>query len=63
MTTIPVNSSAIRAIGYDGYTLRVVFHHGGTYDHPGVPKRVFLEFLRASSLGRHYSQSIRGRYG
>jgi hypothetical protein len=27
-TLIPVNSSAIRAVGYDGYTLTVEFHSG-----------------------------------
>jgi hypothetical protein len=28
MTLIEVNSSAIRAVGYDGYTLTVEFHSG-----------------------------------
>lgn len=62
MTLIPVNSSAIRAIGYDGYTLTVVFHNSGAYDHPGVPYSVYAAFMRASSKGRYYSLYIRGRY-
>jgi len=37
MTIVLVNSSAIRAVGYDGYTLTVEFRSGGIYDHPGVP--------------------------
>ena len=42
------NSSAIAAIGYDGYTLSVEFHSGKIYDHPGVP----LFRLRRPDAGR-----------
>ena len=63
MRMIRVRSTAIRAIGYDGYTLRVGFHHGGTCDHPGVVEQVFLEFLHAASHGRYYVDHIRGRHG
>ena len=59
---IYVSSSAIRAIGYDGYTLVVVFHNSGRYDHPGVPEEVFRGLLNASSKGAYYNQNIRGRY-
>ncbi len=59
---IPVDSSAIRAIGYDGRTLTVEFHSGRTYDHPDVPYHVFNEFLNAWSKGTYYNQNIRGRY-
>ncbi len=59
---IPVDSSAIRAIGYDGRTLTVEFHNGRTYDHPNVPDNVFDEFLNAWSKGTYYNQHIRGRY-
>lgn len=59
---IRVNSSAIRAVGYDGYTLSVKFHSGRVYDHPGVPWTVYHEFMSASSMGRYYSYHIRGRY-
>lgn len=62
MNLIPVNSSAIRAIGYDGYTLAVVFHNSGRYDHPGVPESVYRSLMNASSKGSYYSQNIRGRY-
>jgi hypothetical protein len=63
MTLQLVNSSAIRAVGYDGYTLTVEFHTGRTYDHPGVPNSVYREFINASSMGAYYNQNIRGRYG
>jgi hypothetical protein len=62
MTLILVNSSAIRAVGYDGYTLTVEFHSGRIYDHPGVPYQVYREFINASSMGAYYSHYIRGRY-
>ncbi len=62
MSLIPVHSEAIRAVGYDGYTLVVVFHNSGRYDHPGVPEHVYHELMSASSMGRYYNQNIRGRY-
>jgi hypothetical protein len=62
MTMIQVNSSAIAAVGYDGYTLSVEFHSGRTYDHPGVPYSVYAGLMNASSMGAYYSRYIRGRY-
>ena len=62
MTLILVNSSAIRAVGYDGHTLTVEFHTGRIYDHPGVPSSVYEGLLRASSKGSYYSGHIRGKY-
>jgi hypothetical protein len=63
MVLIPVNSSSIQAVGYDGYTLAVVFHTSDTvYEHPGVPRSVFLGLMHASSMGAFYNRYIRGRY-
>ena len=59
---VSVNSSAIRAIGYDGYTLTVLFDSGRIYDHPGVPSSVHAGLMLASSKGSHYNRHIRGRY-
>lgn len=61
-TMILVNSSAIRAVGYDGYTLTVEFHNGRVYEHPGVPDSVFEGLVRAASKGAFYSRYIRGRF-
>jgi len=62
MTLILVNSSAIRAVGYDGYTLAVQFHTSDTvYDHPGVPESVYEEFMQAPSMGAYYNQHLRGK--
>jgi hypothetical protein len=57
-----VDSTAIRAVGYDGHTLTVEFHSGRIYDHPGVPYQVYRELMNASSMGAYYSKFIRGRY-
>lgn len=62
MPLIEVNSSAIRAVSYDGYTLTVEFRSGRTYDHPGVPYEVYEGLMRASSKGWYYNTHIRGRY-
>ena len=62
MVMIRVTSSAIRAIGYDGYTLTVEFHTSGVYDHPGVPESVYQGLMNATSKGIYYNRYIRGRY-
>lgn len=63
MALIPVNSSAIRAVGYDGYTLAVLFRSSDTvYEHPGVPAWIYAGLMFASSMGAFYNQHIRGRY-
>ncbi len=61
-TLIPVDSSAIHAIGYDGSTLTVEFHNGRTYDHPGVPYSVYEGLMQAPSKGAYYNRNIRRRY-
>lgn len=63
MALIPVSSSSIRAVGYNGSTLAVLFHTSDTvYEHPGVPLSVFLGLMRAESMGAYYNRFIRGRY-
>lgn len=63
MALIPVNSSAIRGVGYQGSTLAVLFHTSNTvYTHHGVPYSVYVGLMRASSMGAYYNAHIRGRY-
>jgi len=63
MALIPVSSSAIRAVGYDGYTLAVLFRTSDTvYTHPGVPPWIFAALMDASSMGAYYNRHIRGKY-
>ena len=59
---IPVNSSAIAAIGYENGVLAVTFHNTGTYFHPGVPYELFERFMHSGSKGYFYNAYIRGRY-
>jgi len=62
MSMIPVSSSFIRAIGYDGSTLYVEMRNGETYDHHGCPYHHFEGLLNASSKGAYYNRYIRGKY-
>ena len=62
MSMIPVNSEAIRAVGYDGGTLFVEFHTGYIYPHPHVPYSVYCGLMNASSKGGYYNRHIRGKY-
>jgi len=62
MTLISVNSTAIRAVGYDGYTLTVEFPTGRVYNHPGVPVSVYRGLMNAGSQGAYYNRYLRGRY-
>jgi hypothetical protein len=58
-----VNSSSIRAVGWDGYYLCVQFHGNDTiYSHPGVPYSVYAGLMQASSMGAYYNRYIRGKY-
>ena len=63
MIMISVNSSAISAVGYDGYTLSVQFHTSDEiYDHHGVAYSLYVAFMNAPSMGRFYIQHFRGKY-
>ena len=60
---LPVNSSSIRAVGYDRYHLFVQFHTSATiYTHPGVPHSLYVSFMQADSMGSFYNKYIRGKY-
>lgn len=63
MLLMSVNSSAIAAVGYDGYTLCVQFHSSDTiYEHHGCPYSLFEAFVNASSMGAFYNQFIRDHF-
>jgi hypothetical protein len=64
MNLIPVQSSAISAIGYDSTTgqMYVQFKHGKVYAFCGVPQHVYEAFLSAGSKGHYYDTYIRDRY-
>lgn len=62
MVMAPVSSSDIASVGYEGNTLYVRFHSGGTYAYSGVPTSVYQQLMRASSLGRYFHANIKNRY-
>jgi hypothetical protein len=63
VTLVSVNSSCIRAVGYDGQTLAVQFTTSvKIYTHHGVPYSVYVGLMQAGSMGAYYSRHIRGRY-
>ncbi len=63
MNMIPVSSSNIAAIGYEGTTLYVRFHAGGLYAYFGVPQSVYNGLMSASSHGSYLAHFIKGHYG
>jgi hypothetical protein len=63
MTLTLVNSTSIRAVGYDGNRLYVQFHTSSTtYTHYNVPYSVYCGLMGATSHGAYYNRCIRGRY-
>jgi len=59
---VPLLSANINVVGYDGDTLYIRFHHGGTYRYEAVPASVFEALVAAESAGKFFSQFIKGKY-
>lgn len=62
MLLIPVDSSAIAAIGYEAGVLGVLFHDTGLYLHPDVPLWLYVGIMAAPSKGAYYNRYIRGKF-
>lgn len=65
MQMIPINSSAINAVGYDAETKQMVIRFRDNplgYTFYNVPFQVFNEFMASPSRGRYYHEYIEGRY-
>ncbi len=64
MNRQPVNSSAIRSVGYDASsgTLEVEFVSGEVYRYLGVERIVYGALLRSDSIGRFVNERIKPRY-
>ena len=63
MNMIPVSSSNIASIGYEGTTLHIRFHSGGLYAYYNVPYSVYAGLMGAFSHGEYFHDHIKGRYG
>jgi hypothetical protein len=59
-----VQSSALRAVGYDGggATLVITFQNGSTYEYSNVPRSVYDELMAADSKGSYFNSYIKGQY-
>lgn len=59
-----VESSSIRAVGYDDEHARLVIEYAGgdRYIYYGVPPSAHRELLAAESIGRHLNVVIKPRY-
>lgn len=62
MNMIPVSSSNISSIGYEGDTLYVTFHSGATYAYFHVPAHVYEGLMSASSHGKYLNAYVKGTY-
>ncbi|HET9143413.1 KTSC domain-containing protein [Actinophytocola sp.] len=60
----PVDSSVVRAVGYDRdeQILEVEFHNDRIYRYFVVPHKVYQELLAAPSFGRYFNEKVRDRY-
>jgi hypothetical protein len=60
MKMIPVESSMISSVGYDGAkkVLRVVFNSGAVWEYSGVPEKVYDELLAAGSKGSYMKDFV-----
>lgn len=65
MQLITVESSMVRAVGYEEETreLEVVFHNGRVYRYVDVEKEKYEQLLKADSIGRYMRSNIIGMYG
>lgn len=61
---IPVSSSNLVAVGYDPdtETLEVEFKTGTIYRYGGVEKQLWLDLMKAPSIGSFFSLRIRGQF-
>jgi hypothetical protein len=64
MTLVPVDSSSIKAVGYDTHSevLQVQFLNGNTYEYQGVGEHEHAALMSAQSIGAHFGKHIRPKF-
>ena len=62
MRHIPINSSNLRSVGYDGSTLEIRFHSGGNYQYFDVPNTIYNELMSAALSGEYFHANIENNY-
>ena len=61
---IPVSSSNLSAVGYDGQTMQLFirFHSGALYVYNSVPQSIYEGLMNASSHGQYLAAHIKNVY-
>lgn len=64
MPTIPIESTTLATIAYDGRRklLQLEFRTGSVYRYFGVPYEIYHGLMQAPSKGKYFNRDIRGRY-
>ena len=52
----------MKSVGYLDGTLEIEFPDGDVYHYFDVPLLVYLQFIRAESMGAFFNERIRDRY-
>jgi hypothetical protein len=56
---VPVESSMIASVAYNGSTLVVNFLRGGSYAYDGVAQSTYDGLMRADSVGTFFRQNVK----
>jgi len=64
MKRLPVDSSAVRSVGYDpkSLVLEIEYTNGSIYDYYDVPPEVYQEFCEADSMGAFVNFRIKPNF-
>ena len=64
MKRLPVDSSAIRSVGYDAKSriLEIEFINGSVHDYHDVPPETYQEFCEADSMGAFVNFHIKPNF-
>lgn len=62
MKMVAVESSNIKAIGFENGTLRIAFKSGSVHEHDDVPAAEHSALMTAESHGKRYNSHIKGKY-
>lgn len=59
MEMTPVQSSNVKALGWEDEVLEVEFVKGGKYRYTGVPEEIYKILVNADSVGKAFHRYIR----
>lgn len=59
---VPVESSAISAVGYVAPNLFVQFKTGKLWRFRDVPAKLYFRMLAATSIGKFFGSEVRGKF-